>query len=64
MEIDVLLRIAGIGVLIAVVNSVLSRAGRDEMATMVTLAGLVIVLLMVVGMVSDLFTAVKQLFII
>ena len=59
---EVILKIAGIGVLTAVVNQVLKYAGKDEIATLTTLAGVVIVLLMVVDMISDLFTTVKNLF--
>ena len=59
---EVILKIAGIGVLTAVVNQVLKYAGKDEIATLTTLAGVVIVLLMVVDMISDLFSTVKNLF--
>ena len=64
MDIDVILRIAGIGVLLGVVNIVLNRAGREDIATLVTLAGLVIVLIMVLSMVSDLFNSVRTLFVL
>ena len=59
---DIVLKIAGIGVLTAVVNQVLKYAGKDEIATLTTLAGVVVVLLMVVDMISDLFSTVKNLF--
>ena len=59
---DIILKIAGIGVLTAVVNQVLKYAGKDEIATLTTLAGVVVVLLMVVDMISDLFSTVKNLF--
>lgn len=59
---DIILKIAGIGVLTAVVNQVLKYAGKDEIATLTTLAGVIIVLLMVVDMISDLFSTVKNLF--
>ena len=55
-------RIAAIGILVSVLNQVLSRSGRDEQATMTTLAGLVVVLMMVVREISDLFELVKNLF--
>ena len=55
-------KIAAIGILVSVLNQVLSRSGRDEQATMVTLAGLVVVLMMVVQEISALFTLVQDLF--
>ena len=62
MDVDMIFRIAGIGILVAVLNQVLSRAGRDEQAMMTTLAGLVVVLMMVVQEIADLFALVKNLF--
>ena len=62
MEVDLIFRIAAIGILVAVLNQVLIRAGRDEQAMMTTLAGLVVVLLMVVQEIADLFDLVKNLF--
>ena len=62
MEIDLIFKIAAIGILVAVLNQVLSRAGRDEQAMMTTLAGLVVVLMMVVQEIADLFALVKTLF--
>ena len=62
MDVDLIFRIAAIGILVAVLNQVLSRAGRDEQAMMTTLAGLVVVLMMVVEQISDLFDLVKTLF--
>ena len=62
MDVDMIFRIAAIGILVAVLNQVLSRAGRDEQATMTTLAGLVVVLMMVVQQISGLFELVKNLF--
>ena len=55
-------KIAAIGILVAVLNQVLSRAGRDEQAMMTTLAGLVVVLMMVVQEIASLFDLVKDLF--
>ena len=55
-------KIAAIGILVAVLNQVLSRAGRDEQAMMTTLAGLVVVLMMVVREIASLFDLVKSLF--
>ena len=62
MEVDLIFKIAAIGILVAVLNQVLSRAGRDEQAMMTTLAGLVVVLMMVVREIADLFDLVKTLF--
>ncbi len=62
MEIDLLFKIAAIGIIVAVLNQVLSRAGRDDQAMMTTLTGLIIVLAMVVKEISGLFNTVKTLF--
>ena len=62
MNVDLIFKIAAIGILIAVINQVLIKAGRDEMAMMTTLAGIVIVLLMVVDLISQLFNTVKSIF--
>ena len=62
MDVDMIFKIAAIGILVAVLNQVLSRAGRDEQAMMTTLAGLVVVLMMVVQEIADLFDLVKDLF--
>lgn len=62
MDIDIIFKIAGIGVLIAIINQVLKMAGKDEIATLVTLAGVIMVLFTIVGMISELFSTVKTLF--
>ena len=62
MDVDLIFKIAAIGILVSVLNHVLSRSGRDEQATMTTLAGLVVVLMMVVQQISGLFELVKNLF--
>ena len=62
MEIDLLFKIAAIGIIVAVLNQVLSRAGRDDQAMMTALVGLILVLTMVIQEVSTLFTTVKTLF--
>ncbi len=62
MDVDFIFRIAAIGILVAVLNQVLSRSGRDEQAMMTTLAGLVVVLMMVVQKINELFLLVKGLF--
>lgn len=60
--VEIILKIAAIGILTAVVNQVLKYAGKDEIATLTTLAGVVVVLLMVVDMISELFNTVQNLF--
>ena len=62
MDVDLIFKIAAIGILVSVLNQVLSRSGREEQATMTTLAGLVVVLMMVVREISSLFELVKDLF--
>ena len=62
MNVDLIFKIAAIGILVSVLNQVLTRSGRDEQATMTTLAGLVVVLMMVVQEISDLCQLVKDLF--
>ena len=62
MNVDLIFKIAAVGILVSVLNQVISRAGRDEQATMTTLAGLVVVLMMVVREISSLFELVKPLF--
>jgi len=62
MDVDLIFKIAAIGILVSVLNQVLARSGRDEQATMVTLAGLVVVLMLVVREISALFDLVKELF--
>ena len=62
MDVDLIFKIAAIGILVAVLNQVLSRAGRDEQAMMTTLAGLVVVMMMLVRQISDLFDLIKSLF--
>ena len=62
MEIDLIFKIAAIGIIVSILNQVLSRSGREEQATMTTLAGLVVVLMMLAQKIADLFDLVKQLF--
>lgn len=64
MEVEIILKIAGIGILTSVVNQVLKYAGKDEIATLTTLAGLIIVLVMVVDLIGQLFNTVKSLFLL
>ena len=62
VSIDMVFKVAAIGIIVAVLNQVLSRTGRDDMATMTSLVGLVIVLLMVVDLVCNLCSRVKSVF--
>lgn len=62
MDVDFIFKIAAIGIIVTVLNQVLIRSGREEQAMLTTLAGLVVVLLMVVNAVAELFTTVKDLF--
>jgi len=62
MDIDLIFKIAAVGIIVSILNQVLSRTGRDEQATMTTLAGLVVVLMMIAQRIADLFDLVKQLF--
>lgn len=62
MEVDLIFKIAGIGIIVAVLNLVLKRAEREEQAMMTTLAGLIVVLMMIIGSISDLFDTVKTVF--
>ena len=62
MDVDLIFKIAAIGIVVAVLNQVLSRAGRDEQAMMTTLAALVVVLMMAVQEIASLFDMVKTLF--
>ena len=62
MNVDLIFKIAAIGLVIAIVNIVLQKAGREEIAMMTTLAGIVIVLLMVINLINQLFQNVKSIF--
>ena len=62
MDVDLIFKIVAIGILVAVLNQVLSRAGRDEQAMMTTLAGLVVVMMILVQEISGLFQLIKTLF--
>lgn len=62
MDIDIIFRIAAIGIILSILNQVLTRSGKEDIAMLTTLAGLVIVLLMVVEKISDLFETLKNLF--
>ena len=62
MEIDLIFKIAAVGIIVSILNQVLVRSGREEQATMTTLAGLVVVLMIVVQRIAELFELVKTLF--
>ena len=64
MQVDMLFKIAGVGILVTVIAAVLTRTGREEMAMLTTVAGLVIVLLMVVDMIAGMLTQVKSIFLL
>ncbi len=62
MEVELIFQIAGIGIVVAVINQLLSRAGRDEQALLVTIAGLVVVLFILTERIGELFFRIKQIF--
>ena len=62
MDVDMIFKIAAIGIIVAVLNQVLIRSGREEQAMMTTLAGLIAVLMMLIGEISNLFDTVKAVF--
>ncbi|MBQ8079260.1 MAG: stage III sporulation protein AC [Oscillospiraceae bacterium] len=62
MDIDLIFKIAGTGIIVAVLSLVLKKAERDEQAMMTTLAGLIVVLMLVIDQISELFSTVKAVF--
>ncbi len=62
MEVDLIFRIAAVGILVAVLNSLLTRSGREDQALMTTITALVVVLMIVVQKISELFSLIKTLF--
>lgn len=62
IQIDLLFKLAGLGVVVAVIHQVLTRAGREEIATLATVVGVVIALFMVVELISQLLSSVKSIF--
>ena len=62
MEVDLIFQIAAIGIIVAVLNQLLIRSGREEQAMMTTLAGLIVVLMMIIRQFDALFQAVKSIF--
>ena len=64
MGIEIVFKIAGVGIILAVVNSILKHIGKEEIATFVTLTGVIIVLLMVLDLINNLFSTVRNLFLL
>lgn len=62
MDVDMIFKIAAVGIIVAVLNQVLIRSGREEQAMMTTLSGLIVVLMMLIGEISSLFDTVKSVF--
>lgn len=62
MDVDLIFQIAAIGIIVAVLNQLLVRSGREEQAMMTTLAGLIVVLMMIIREIDGLFQAVKSIF--
>jgi len=62
MDVDLIFKIAAIGIIVAVLNQLLKRAERDEQAMMTTLAGLIVVLMMIVDQIGSLFETIKKVF--
>ena len=62
MDVDLIFRIAGVGIILAVLNKLLVRAGREEQALLTTIAGLVVVLVIVTQEIGNLFNTIKQIF--
>ena len=62
MDVDLIFKIAAIGIIVAVLNQLLIRSGREEQAMMTTLAGLIVVLMMIISQISALFDTIKDLF--
>ncbi len=62
MEIDLVFKIAAVGVIVAVLHQLLLRAGREDQALMVTIAGIIAVMMMLIGEISDFFETVKSVF--
>lgn len=62
MDVDILFQIAAIGILVTVISQLLTRAGREDIATLATISGLVVVMVMVVNMISELFSSIRAMF--
>lgn len=62
MDVDMIFKIAAIGIIVAVLNQLLSRSGREDQALLTTIAGLIVALMMIIGEISNLFDTIKQVF--
>ncbi len=62
IQVDLLFKLAGLGIVVAVISQVLNRTGREELGTLVTVVGLVIAMFLVVNLISDLFSSLKSIF--
>ena len=62
MDISLIIKIAGIGILVAVASQILSKTGRDEQATLVTVAGIIVTLMLLITKIGDLFALVRSIF--
>ena len=62
MDVDLIFKIAAIGILVAVLNQLLVRSGREEQAMMTTLAGLIVVMMLIVQKISELFALIQHVF--
>lgn len=62
MDVDMIFRIAAIGIIVAVLNQLLIRSGREDQALLTTIAGLVVALMMIISEISDLFETIKRVF--
>ena len=62
MSIDLIFKVAGIGIIVAVLNQLLIRSGRDDQAMMTTIAGLIVVLFIIIDQIANLFETIKRVF--
>jgi len=62
VDVSLIFRVAGVGILVAIAVQILQKTGRDEQATLVTVSGIVVVFLMLVGEIGELFSAVREIF--
>ena len=62
MDVDMIFKIAAIGIIVAILNQLLVRSGREEQALLTTIAGLIVALMMIISQISNLFTTIKSVF--
>lgn len=62
MDVDLVFRIAAFGIVLTIINQLLKNAGREDIATLATLAGLIVAVMYVIGLMSDFFSSVRQMF--